>query len=50
MCGSGTTLPVAGKLRRRFAGGDVSEVAVRIVEARLRKSELPFESIVVDRG
>ncbi len=35
MCGSGTTLAVAERLGRRWAGVDVSEVAVRIASKRL---------------
>jgi site-specific DNA-methyltransferase (adenine-specific) len=35
MCGSGTTLAVANRLGRRWAGVDVSEVAVRIASKRL---------------
>jgi site-specific DNA-methyltransferase (adenine-specific) len=35
MCGSGTTLAVARKLGRRFAGCDQSEVAISTVKARL---------------
>lgn len=35
MCGSGTTLAVAERLGRRWAGVDVSEIAVRIASKRL---------------
>jgi site-specific DNA-methyltransferase (adenine-specific) len=35
MCGSGTTLAVAERLGRRWAGIDQSPVAVRVVRKRL---------------
>jgi site-specific DNA-methyltransferase (adenine-specific) len=35
MCGSGTTLSVAARLRRRFAGIDQSELACRIARRRV---------------
>jgi len=44
MCGSGTTLVVAGKLQRRFVGCDSSPVAVEIASKRLNDAGLPFSS------
>lgn len=35
MCGSGTTLAVAARLKRSFVGGDRSEVALALTRARL---------------
>ena len=42
MCGSGTTLAVAARLGRRFAGGDVSELAISVTSERLRRAGVPF--------
>lgn len=49
MCGSGTTLVVAGKLGRRFCGGDINELAVRITGDRLRKSGLEFDTTLLEQ-
>lgn len=40
MCGSGTTLAVAGRLGRRFFGCDKGELAIEIASGRLRKAGL----------
>lgn len=45
MCGSGTTLVVAGKLGRRFVGGDVSDVAIDVVVKRLTTEKVPFSLV-----
>ncbi len=37
MCGSGTTLAVAARLGRRFAGSDLSELACRITRQRVER-------------
>jgi site-specific DNA-methyltransferase (adenine-specific) len=37
MCGSGTTLAVAARLGRSFAGSDLSELACRITRERVKK-------------
>ena len=42
MCGSGTTLAVAGKLGRRFMGGDRGDVAFRVSRRRLTEANLSF--------
>lgn len=42
MCGSGTTLAVAGRLERRFLGCDASPVAIEIASKRLRAANLEF--------
>ncbi len=42
MCGSGTTLAVAGRLERRFIGCDASPLAIEIASRRLREAGLPF--------
>jgi DNA modification methylase len=45
MCGSGTTLAVAARLGRRWAGIDASQVAWRIASERLASlSEQPILS------
>jgi site-specific DNA-methyltransferase (adenine-specific) len=41
-CGSGTTLVAAAKLGRRFAGGDVGDLAIATTQARLRAENLSF--------
>ena len=45
MCGSGTTLVVAGKLGRKFVGGDVSEVAIGVAVKRLTAEKVPFSLV-----
>jgi site-specific DNA-methyltransferase (adenine-specific) len=42
MCGSGTTLVAAAKLGRRFVGGDSSELAIDVTEARLSAMGVEF--------
>ncbi len=42
MCGSGTTLVVAAKLGRRFAGGDISPVAMEICADRLQRADASY--------
>ncbi len=44
MCGSGTTLVVAGKLGRRFLGNDASPLAFEIASKRLREAGLEFSA------
>lgn len=45
MCGSGTTLAVAAKLGRRFAGSDASPRAVEIAAKRLELARASFEHL-----
>jgi len=45
MCGSGTTLAVAARLGRRFAGGDRSELAVAVTEKRLLAMKASFRRV-----
>ncbi len=42
MCGSGTTLVVAGRLGRRFVGSDQSPVAIEVTQERLAEEGLPY--------
>ncbi|MBW2457103.1 MAG: site-specific DNA-methyltransferase [Deltaproteobacteria bacterium] len=42
MCGSGTTLVVAGRLGRRFVGSDQSSVAIEVTRKRLAEEDLPY--------
>ena len=42
-CGSGTTLLAAAKLGRRFAGGDVGELALEATTARLAGEGVAFD-------
>ncbi|MFO0762890.1 MAG: site-specific DNA-methyltransferase [Byssovorax sp.] len=46
MCGSGTTLAVAARLGRRFAGGDRSELAISIAEKRLAEQGVLLTRVV----
>lgn len=46
MCGSGTTLVAASRHGRRFFGGDESQRAITVAEARLAAEGLPFRRIV----
>jgi site-specific DNA-methyltransferase (adenine-specific) len=48
MCGSGTTLVVAARLGRRFAGSDRSPVAFQVAAERLRREGVAFETAVMD--
>jgi site-specific DNA-methyltransferase (adenine-specific) len=45
MCGSGTTLVVAARLGRRFAGGDASPLALDIARGRLRDAGVEYDFI-----
>jgi site-specific DNA-methyltransferase (adenine-specific) len=43
MCGSGTTLEAAARLGRRFAGGDLGDLAIELTSKRLESAGVPFE-------
>ncbi len=43
MCGSGTTLAVAGRLQRNFVGSDASPLAIETANKRLSQAGLVFD-------
>ena len=49
MCGSGTTLVVAGRLGRRFVGADQSPVAIEVTRERLASEGLRYRFTTASR-